>query len=205
MEAMKETTIDKKRVHFAMNIAIGFMAIVTFAFVGYGLYAHLFTSQIALEAFLTKVGVLAFFVFIIFQAVQVVFPILPGGIGLLAGVLIFGPWTGFIYNYIGICVGSILAFLIAKHYGTPIIKALFSEKMQKKYMKWAENKTFPRLFAIAIFMPVAPDDFLCYLAGTTNMTLKRFTTIIVLGKPMAIAAYSYGLDFIFQHAVQLFH
>ena len=27
-----------------------------------------------------------------------------------AGVLIFGPYAGFIYNYIGICIGSIIIF-----------------------------------------------------------------------------------------------
>ena len=197
--------IDKKQIQFATTIAMAALALVTIGFVLYGLHAHFFTSEPALEAFLAKFGILAFLVFIAFQAVQVVFPIIPGGLGLLAGVLIFGPWTGFIYNYIGICIGSIIAFLVARHFGTPIILALFSEKMRKKYMKWADSKTFPRLFAIAIFMPIAPDDFLCYLAGTTKMTLTRFTIIILLGKPMAIAAYSYGLDFLLHNAINLFH
>ena len=31
-----------------------------------------------------------------------------------AGVLLFGPWLGFVYNYVGICLGSIAAFLLAK-------------------------------------------------------------------------------------------
>ena len=55
-----------------------------------------------------------------------------------------------------------------------------------------------RLFALAIFFPVAPDDFLCYLAGTTSMTWRRFTTIILLGKPLSIALYSLGLTVLFQ-------
>ena len=32
--------------------------------------------------------------------------ILPGGLGCLAGVILFGVWKGFWYNYIGICAGS---------------------------------------------------------------------------------------------------
>jgi uncharacterized membrane protein YdjX (TVP38/TMEM64 family) len=197
--------LDKQKIKLATNIAMSMIALTTISFILYGLYAHLFTSQTALEAFLAKFGVLAFVVFIAFQAIQVVFPIIPGGLGLLAGVMIFGTWTGFVYNYIGICVGSIIAFLIARHYGTPIIMALFNEKIQSKYMKWAESKMFPRLFAIAIFMPIAPDDFLCYLAGTTKMTLTKFSVIIMLGKPMAIAVYSYGLAFLFQRMLVLFY
>ncbi|MEG0792254.1 MAG: TVP38/TMEM64 family protein, partial [Lachnospiraceae bacterium] len=49
------------------------------------------------------------------------------------------------------------------------------------------------VFAVLIFMPVAPDDLLCYLAGTTEMKLSTFLSIIVLGKPMSIFLYSVGL------------
>ena len=38
----------------------------------------------------------------------------------------------------------------------------------------------------------------CYLAGTTSMTWRRFTTIILLGKPLSIALYSLGLTVLFQ-------
>jgi len=192
-----------KNIKRISNITIGLATVSMIAFVIYGFQTDLFTSQAALTAYLGKFGVMAFMVFIVFQAIQVVFPILPGGIGVLGGVLIFGPWFGFLLNYIGICLGSVAAFLIAKRYGTPLVVSMFSTKLQTKYLKWAENKKFPKWFAIAIFMPVAPDDFLCYLAGTTNMTLKKFVTIILLGKPTAIAAYSFGLNFALQHALML--
>ena len=66
-----------------------------------------------------------------------------------------------------------------------------------------EKRRFERLFALAIFLPVAPDDFLCYLAGTTEMTLPRFTAIILLGKPAAIALYSLGLAAVFTKVTAL--
>ncbi|MBK5246040.1 MAG: TVP38/TMEM64 family protein [Peptostreptococcaceae bacterium] len=195
--------MENRKMRKLINIIMAFATITAIAFLIYGLKTDLFYSQSVLGDFLTKFGIWAPIIFIIFQTVQVVFPILPGGIGLLGGVLIFGSLTGFIYNYIGICLGSIAAFLISKHYGTPILESLFSIKLQKKYMSWAENKEFPKLFTVAIFMPVAPDDFLCYLAGTTKMTLKRFTIIILLGKPFAIALYSFGLSAVFQHLALL--
>ncbi|MBK5262357.1 MAG: TVP38/TMEM64 family protein [Peptostreptococcaceae bacterium] len=195
--------MENRKIRKLINIIMAFATITALAFLIYGIKTDIFYSQAVLGDFLTKFGLWAPIIFIVFQTVQVVFPILPGGIGLLGGVLIFGPLTGFIYNYIGICLGSIAAFLISKHYGTPILESLFSLKLQKKYMSWAGNKEFPKLFTVAIFMPVAPDDFLCYLAGTTKMTLKRFTTIILLGKPFAIALYSFGLSAVFQHLALL--
>ena len=167
------------------------------AFIFYGFKQQIFTSQDALRSFVGGFGAFGAVVFILFQAVQVVVPILPGGLGCLAGVLLFGPWLGFVYNYVGICLGSIAAFLLAKLYGRPILSVLFRQETIAKYESWT-NRHFARWFALAIFFPVAPDDFLCWLAGTTKMTLGRFSAIILLGKPASIALYSLGLSTAFR-------
>ena len=67
----------------------------------------LFTSQERLDRFMGGMGHWAAAAFVLFQAVQVVVPVLPGGLGCLAGVVLFGPWQGILYNYVGICAGSI--------------------------------------------------------------------------------------------------
>lgn len=161
--------------------------------------AGLLTSQERMQAFVASCGAAGGLLFVAFQAVQVVVPVLPGGLGCLAGVVLFGPVLGFVYNYAGICIGSLLAFAVARSCGRPLLRLLFSEKLLTKYSSWTEqNNRFARLFALAIFFPVAPDDFLCYLAGTTSMTWRRFTAIILLGKPLSIALYSLGLTVLFQ-------
>ena len=161
--------------------------------------AGLLTSQERLQAFVASCGAAGGLLFVAFQMVQVVVPVLPGGLGCLVGVVLFGPVMGCVYNYVGSCIGSLLAFAVARNCGRPLLSLLFSEKLIAKYSDWTErNNRFARLFALAIFFPVAPDDFLCYLAGTTSMTWRRFTTIILLGKPLSIALYSLGLTVLFQ-------
>ena len=182
-----------------INLCSAIGVILCVLFVIYGLRYGIFTSQDALRKFVGAWGALGIAAFIFFQAVQVVIPILPGGLGCLVGVVLFGPVMGFVYNYVGICIGSLLAFAVARNCGRPLLSLLFSEKLIAKYSDWTErNDRFARLFALAIFFPVAPDDFLCYLAGTTSMTWRRFTTIILLGKPLSIALYSLGLTVLFQ-------
>ena len=167
--------------------------------------AGLLSSQERLQAFVASCGAAGGLLFVAFQAVQVVVPVLPGGLGCLAGVVLFGPVMGFAYNYVGICIGSLLAFAVARNCGRPLLTMLFSEKLLAKYSSWTEqNNRFARLFALAIFFPVAPDDFLCYLAGTTSMTWRRFTAIILLGKPFSIALYSLGLTVLFQQILGWF-
>ena len=97
------------------------------------------------------------------------------------------------YNYVGICGGSIWAFLIARAYGRECVRRVTSEKFYNKYSPFMNSRKFTILFALLIFSPVAPDDFLCYLAGITDMKLSKFTIIILLGKPLAIFMYSFAL------------
>ena len=132
--------------------------------------------------------------FITFQAVQVVIPILPGGLGCLAGVILFGVWKGFWYNYIGICAGSMAAFAIARACGRPLLESVFPAKMIEKYDRWmGSGSRFAKWFAFLIFIPVAPDDYLCFLAGTTRIGWRLYAAIILLCKPASIALYSLGL------------
>ncbi|AGF55685.1 putative membrane protein YdjX (TVP38/TMEM64 family) [Clostridium saccharoperbutylacetonicum] len=177
--------------------------ILTITFFVYGIQMNLFTSQAALQTFLQPFGWFAPIIFIIFQAVQVVLPISPGAIGCVGGVLIFGSIQGFIYNYIGICIGSIVAFLLARHYGLNYVVNMSNKKVFNKYISWLKKPSFERIFAIAIFLPVAPDDFLCYIAGLSKMKFKKFVIIILLGKPFAIAMYSLILNIIVQKLLPL--
>ena len=152
-----------------------------------------FQSKEALQDFLTNYGGSATTLFLVLQAVQVVIPILPGGVSCLAGVLLFGPWLGFVLNYVGISLGSFVAFAMARNWGKPLLNKLFSKKLHDKYMKWThESRRFDRLFALAIFLPGLPDDFLCFLAGTTGMSWKKFALITVTCRPLMIFAYSLG-------------
>lgn len=162
----------------------------------------LFTDTDKLQRLLKKSGILAPLLFVAIQAVQVVVPIMPGAIGCVFGVVFFGPVWGFVYNYTGICIGSVCAFLLARRYGTMFVRNMTGSKFYNKYQHFLEKENqFEKLFALLIFLPVAPDDFLCYLAGVSRMRLSRFTTIILLGKPAAIFLYSMGFYQVLQAAV----
>lgn len=184
--------IDYKRIMDVISV-IGIVATVVFMVWCYKM--GFLTDRDKMQAFFAQYPVWGDLLFILIQIVQVVIPIIPGGVSTVAGVAIYGTVRGFIYNYIGICIGSIIVFLIAKRYGRDLMQRIFSQKLIKKYDGWTEtNKRFTKMFTFAIFFPIAPDDYLCYLAGTTTMKLKTFILIILIGKPASIFLYSMGLD-----------
>lgn len=126
-----------------------------------------------------------------FQAFQVIIPILPGYIGCAAGAISYGTLVGFICNYIGISMGSIIAFFLAEKYGVELVKDLFSTKYYEKWKARIEKRKFYDSFLfIATLLPMFPDDFLCYFSGIIKMDRRWFIKIIILGKPWCIMAYS---------------
>jgi len=183
--------------------AVTLLSITGFLLYGIFLWKNgVLASLDSLQSYMAGYGAWAGFAFLVFQAVQVVLPLLPGGLGCLLGVLAFGSVKGFIFNYAGIVIGSLIAFYLARQYGRPLLHRLFSPSTIDKYDAWMEKKgRFSRWLAILIFFPVAPDDYLCFLAGTTTMSWKRFTTIILMGKPFSIALYSLGLSTLFAHVI----
>lgn len=158
-----------------------------------GIFAGIFESVATLRGFLAGLGLWAPLAFIALSAAQSVFPVLPGGITVIAAPVLFGVVGGTLYSYIGAIIGSVAAFLIARRLGMSVLRARFKPTTLTKYLGWLTHPHFPRYFALAIALPVAPDDFLCYLAGMTTMRLRTFMVIIVLLKPWAILAYSFGI------------
>lgn len=182
--------LSRKIINIVSIAGIIATVVVTIYFMRLGV----FNDIDALRGLVGNSVILGPILFMLLQIIQVVIPIIPGGISCAAGVLIFGPMAGFIYNYVGICLGSIIIFLLGRHYGKPFILRLVSDKTYNKYIGWLDNeKRFERLFTLAIFFPVAPDDALCLMAGLTKMSVKRFTLIILLAKPASIFLYSLAL------------
>ena len=137
-----------------------------------------------------SLGFIAPFFFLFLQAFQVVFPVIPGGASCLVGVLAFGSIEGFVYNYLGLSIGSVISYSLSKKYGLKIIYKLFDKSLVDKYLKYIRNNTFKKIFFLGILVPGAPDDLLCYVAGISNITLKEFIIYIILGKPLTLIFYS---------------
>ncbi|WP_242257607.1 TVP38/TMEM64 family protein [Streptococcus thoraltensis] len=139
-------------------------------------------------------------IFIVIQIIQVVFPVIPGGLTTVVGFWVFGWWQGFIYNYIGIIVGSIILFLLVKRFGRKFILLFVKEETFFKYEQKLESKHFEILFILSMIAPVSPADMMVMVTALTNMSLRRFTTIILITKPFSFIGYSalwiYGGDWI---------
>lgn len=156
-----------------------------------------FHSVKSFQNYVSKFGYFGPVFLTVFQAGQVVLPVLPGFLGCAAGTVMFDPLAGFLCNYIGISLGSIIAFFLARRYGMPLIQNLFPSKKYQKWARWAStSKSYATFLFFAMLLPLFPDDYLCYLSGITGMKTTKFIWIIIWGKPWCILAYSLGFSLI---------
>ena len=176
-------------------VLAGFVVIVLFFVKQF--FNHKFDSVESLQNYMKSFGIAAPLLLTVFQAAQVVVPVLPGYLGCAAGAVAFGSMTGFWCNYIGISAGSIIAYFLAQKYGIAVVNAMFP---QKQYERWSrrieKSKSYECFLFIATLLPLFPDDFLCYFSGLIKMNCKKFIWIIILGKPWCILAYSIAFGFI---------
>ena len=168
---------------------------VLVCFIFYGLKIGFFESNDVLVKQIKQYGLWGPLFFMIIQIVQVIFPVIPGGASCLAGVLAFGPVEGFIYNYVGLCLGSMVSFYLSRRYGMPLIKKMFEQKSIEKYLKYVQSKRFETIFFLGILLPGAPDDLLCYIAGISGISFKKFLGIILLCKPFTLLIYSCFMEY----------
>lgn len=190
--ATAASTRDPLRIAAQLSPLLGLG--ISIALVWWGLQTGVLQSLENLQAFITSLGAWGPVAFLIASTASVVFPIVPGGLLVIAGPVLFGPLEGTLYNFVAVSAGSLLNFVIARHVGLALIERLFPAKTVEKFLGWTRSDHFTRAFALAIALPVAPDDLLCYIAGTTRMKFRTFVLIILLCKPWALIAYGLGVS-----------
>lgn len=155
----------------------------------YFLFKHLGWTSLTREELqdkITSTGIWAPLVFILVSFLQVTFIPIPSTITILAGNYIFGPWLDFLYSYIGIIIGSILAFYLGRLIGRPFVNWVIGDASAvDEYLKRMKNKEKVVLFFMFL-LPLFPDDAICSLAGILPISFLSFFIMQVVTRATSI-------------------
>lgn len=144
-----------------------------------------------LRDLLNSYGWKGILVFMGIQMLQVVVAAIPGEFVQLAGGYIYGTWLGTLYSLIGIVLGSVLVFFIARLLGYPVVRLLVSQKQLEKFNFMINSKKSEAAMFILFLIPGIPKDILTYIAGITPVKPIKFFAIITMGRIPALLASSY--------------
>lgn len=172
-------------------VLLALLAAVTFYILVKGWIGGHFTSIGAFRDYIGSYGIWAPLILVSVQALLAILPVFPSFFGCIAGAALFGTVGGFLTNYIGICCGSAAAYGLARRFGVRLVGKMISlRKYEGLIERINRSKSYPRLLFLAILLPVAPDNFLCYFSGLLNMPAGKFMAILIGAKPWCILLYS---------------
>lgn len=140
----------------------------------------IFSSQIkekitfeSVRNFVGENKIVSSLLFILLQILQVVIFIIPGDVINATGGFLFNIFLGSILSFIGVVIGSLIAFYISRFLGYNFVnKFIKKEKLDKIVSFFETNTGFISLF-IFCNLPFVPKDVLMYAAGLTPLKAKR--------------------------------
>ena len=154
---------------------------------------------------LLKMGLFAPLIFIGLQISQIIYPIIPFGLTNVIGNLVFGTGFGFIYNCIGMLIGSSINFYLGRRYGEHVVKAFISDDQFDRYIaKMNDQHAFEKLLTVGFILPIFPDDLFCMLSGMSNLTFKEFFKLVVLYRPISLFVFTYAWAEIIRYLASFF-
>ena len=149
-----------------------------------------------LENWINSFGYCKYAVFILIQILQVVIFVIPGEVMYIAGGYLFGSLLASVLSIIGITLGSLICFGVARIIGQPIVEKLMS-KDSIEYLKSKINtpKASITLFMIFLIPGLPGKDALTYIAGVTPIRFSNFFLVILIARsPWIIAASLWGAN-----------
>lgn len=170
----------------ALGLAVAFAALFLSIFWQYLSpwllsYYKFLSSKEEVRNWLMSFGSAAPFVFILIQSLQVVFAPIPGeATGFLGGYL-FGIPKGFLFSTIGLTAGSTLAFLMGRWLEIHFVEKVVKKETLEKFDFIVERQG--ALLAFLFFLiPGFPKDYLCFILGLSQMPLRVFLLINIIGR-----------------------
>jgi uncharacterized membrane protein YdjX (TVP38/TMEM64 family) len=132
---------------------------------------------------------------ILLPMIEAFLPFLPLVIFVLANASAFGLWLGFLYSWLGSCIGALLLFLLIRRFGQKRIFSFLSKHPKvRKLMDWVDKRGFGPLFLLLCF-PFTPSVVVNIVAGLSKISIYQYMLAVSIGKMVMIFTVSFvGYD-----------
>ena len=188
--------LKKKKAQKQLILTIFKFALLIIILVGVPLYVYFFQKDFLQEmsslktvrAYLSKYQTQSIFVYIAAQAVQIIISLIPGQWLQIAAGYLYGFWLGYLYSVIGATIGTVVTYYLAKILGRDAICLFFGEERFRKYRAKITSKKGMVAIFIIFLIPGVPKDLCNYVAGLSNVGLKAFLIVSLMGRTPGMMA-----------------
>ena len=118
---------------------------------------------------------------ILLPIIEAFFPILPLVLFVTINVTVFGFFWGYLYSWIGNCLGTLLLFLLIRKIGGKKIEEKIINSKYSTALEKIRSKNFSVLFLLYCF-PFTPSFLISGTSALTNMSTKEFIMALIPAK-----------------------
>ncbi len=184
------TNKDKLRKRFKLFSAIFKLALLLFILIGLPLYIYFFHYDIiqqfstmeAVEAFFEEYKTQSIFVYIGMQIIQIIICVIPGQWLQFAAGYMYGFWLGYLWSLVGALLGTVITYYLAKILGHDAMHLFFGEDKVRELLKKFNSKKAVIIVFLFYLIPGVPKDLCSYIAGVSEMKLKAFLIVSLIGR-----------------------
>lgn len=181
---------DKLKKRFKIFSSIFKFALLLVILIGIPLYIYFFQHDIIeqfssledVNAFFKEYRTQSIFIYIAVQILQIVICIIPGQWLQFAAGYMYGFWLGYLWSLVGAFIGTVITYYLAKILGHDIMHLIFSEEKIRNMLKTLNSKKAVILVFLIYLIPGVPKDLCSYVAGLSEMKLKPFLIISLIGR-----------------------
>jgi len=192
---MKRETKDKVRRRVKIASTIFKFALLLIIIVGIPLYIYFYHHEVIdqvssienVQALLDEYKGYSILVYILAQIVQIIICVIPGQWLQFAAGYAFGFWLGLLFSLIGAAIGALVSYYLAKLLGQGILYLLFDEDQMNHFIEKLNSKKAIVAVFVIYLIPGLPKDACSYAAGISNMKLKPFLIVSLIGRTPAMA------------------
>lgn len=139
-------------------------------------------GRISFKEKIDSFGVGGWFVMLGVQILQIIVAFLPGEPIEIAMGMFYGSFGGLFTCLLGIFIGSIIVYLLAKIIGLPFVRLFVKEEDFEKFKFLKDPLKVEMTVFILFFIPGTPKDALTYLSPFIPMKKRRFFLISTIAR-----------------------
>ena len=189
----KEFVVAMVKLTVTFLLSIGFFVGLYYLFKNTG-WIGKFSNVAELKVILSSAGFWSYAVFAVMQFLQVSIIPMPASVSTIVGVICFGPWIAFGISLLAILLGSIVAYIFGRVFGSKIIYWIVGKERGEEFCKLLLRGKWA--FFVMMLLPLFPDDILCIVAGACGMNFRFFLVTNLITRTIGIFCLCF-LGFLF--------
>ena len=177
----KKKPISAKTVIASIVILVLFIGI-SIAFLPFAKMLMTEEGQATVLEFVDGLGVFGYLIFFVFQVLQIVIAVIPGGPIPLIGGMLFGEWITLFLSAAGCFFGTVLVYYLVQLAGKPIVNLFVSDEQLKSYRFMQNTKRIEIIVFLVFLCPGLPKDPLTYVVSLTPIKPMHLFILTSVGR-----------------------